>query len=267
MPLVMYHGVLTDMLLVIDVGNTNSVFALFDGETLCGQWRLSTNPHRTSDEYSIWLAQMLQQVQGQVSAAIIATVVPEVQFEITRLCRHYYNVEPLIVGHMPLNMNITVDVDRPQDVGADRLLNAVEAWKRYQEGLVVLDFGTATTFDVVSGKGAYIGGVIAPGVNLSLDALQQAAAKLPAIRIRASEQIIGRNTVSAMESGIYFGYVSLVEGVLKRIQQERPDIKKVIATGGLAPLYAKHVPAIDDTVSDLTIYGLHTLYYMNKETH
>lgn len=255
------------MLLVIDVGNTNTVFAVFDGDILRGQWRISTHAERTADEYGLWLGQAFRHLSitlPDIKEAILATVVPEAQFEVIRCCKYYLQCEPLVVGNVPLTMNITIDVDKPEDVGADRVVNAVEAWKRYQCGLVVLDFGTATTFDVVSGSGAYIGGVIAPGVQLSLEALQQAAAKLPAIRLRAPEHVIGRNTISAMESGVYFGYVELVEGVLRRIQAEQPDVKKIIATGGLASLYARHITSIDETIDDLTIYGLMTLYRMNE---
>jgi type III pantothenate kinase len=254
------------MLLAIDVGNTNTVFAVFEGDTLMTQWRLSTQARRTADEYGMWLRQLMRECEGltnKLTGAIIATVVPETQFELMQLCRRYFAIEPLVVGVGNTRMNITVDVDRPEEVGADRLVNAVEAWKRYQQGLVVIDFGTATTFDVISSAGAYIGGVIAPGVNLSLMALQQAAAKLPSIRIRAPERVIGRNTITAMESGIYYGYVGLVSGVLSRIQAEQPDVQRVIATGGLAPLYAKSIREIDETIEDLTTYGLKTLFEMN----
>jgi type III pantothenate kinase len=254
------------MLLAIDVGNTNTVFAVFRGEELVTEWRLSTQARRTADEYGMWLRQLMREcegIEGLLTGVIIATVVPETQFELMMLCRRYFNIEPMLVGVQTLQMNIRVEVDHPEEVGADRLVNAVEAWKRYQCGLVVIDFGTATTFDVVNPAGAYIGGVIAPGVNLSLTALQQAAAKLPSIRVRAPEKVIGRNTIAAMESGIFYGYAAMIEGVLVRIRAEQPDLRMVLATGGLASLYARAIPAIDETVPDLTIYGLKTLYDMN----
>jgi type III pantothenate kinase len=259
------------MLLAIDVGNTNTVFAVFRGDELVTEWRLSTQARRTADEYGMWLRQLMRECDGisqSLTGTIIATVVPETQFELMMLCRRYFAIEPLLVGANTLRMNIRVEVEHPEEVGADRLVNAVEAWRRYQCGLVVIDFGTATTFDVVSNEGAYIGGVIAPGVNLSLTALQQAAAKLPSIRVRAPEKVIGRNTIAAMESGIYYGYASMIEGVLLRIRAEQPDLHKVLATGGLAPLYARTIPAIDETLPDLTIFGLKTLFEMNNaDTH
>ena len=254
------------MLLAIDVGNTNTVFAVFDGDTLITQWRLSTQARRTSDEYGMWLRQLMQDCKPAnviLTEAIIATVVPETQFELMQLCRRYFGLEPLLVGADTLRLNITVEVDHAQEVGADRLVNAVEAWKRYEKAVVIIDFGTATTFDVVNASGSYIGGVIAPGVNLSLAALQKAAAKLPSIRIRMPTQVVGRNTIAAMESGIYYGYVGMIEGVLTRIQAEHPDIAYVIATGGLAPLYARSIPLIHETIADLTIYGLKTLVELN----
>ncbi len=256
------------MLLAIDVGNTNTVFAVFDGDSLVAQWRLSTQARRTSDEYGMWLRQLMQECRPldvMLTRAIIATVVPETQFELMQLCRRYFNLEPLLVGAGMLNLNVIVDVDNAHEVGADRLVNAVEAWKRYGRAVVVIDFGTATTFDVINASGHYIGGVIAPGVNLSLAALQKAAAKLPSIRIRMPAQVVGRNTIAAMESGIYYGYVGMIEGVLGRIRSEHPEIAYVIATGGLAPpLYARSIPQIDETVTDLTIYGLKTLVELNQ---
>ncbi|TAE34579.1 MAG: type III pantothenate kinase [Alphaproteobacteria bacterium] len=255
------------MLLAIDVGNTNSVFALFDGEHLVSQWRMATNASRTSDEYGLWLRQMLalnDRTYSEITDVILATVVPRVQFELVSCCKKYFHVEPMLVDSALDVPDLSVDVDHPEEVGADRLVNAYEGWKRYQCGMVIIDFGTATTFDVVTKEGVYIGGVIAPGVNLSLDALQKAAAKLPSIGVRCPSHVIGRNTVAAMESGIYYGYVGMIEGLLNRIKKEYGDIEKVIATGGLAPLYVRSIPQIDDIVSDLTIYGLASIYYTNN---
>ena len=256
------------MLLCIDVGNTNIVFAIFDGESLRGQWRMSTISHRTSDEYAVWLRQILSQEDIQfsdITGAILSTVVPDTQFAMISLCRHYFSITPVIVGQKGMCITMPVRVDKPQEVGADRLVNAVEAWRRYGHALIVVDFGTATTFDVVSAAGEYLGGVIAPGVNLSLMALHQAAAKLPSVRVRQPEKVIGTNTVSAMESGVFYGYLSLVDGIVSRIKEEYGVPMKVLATGGLAPLYARQSSTIEETVSDLTIYGLHTIYHMNNQ--
>jgi type III pantothenate kinase len=255
------------MLLCIDVGNTNIVFAVFDEGTLIGQWRMSTISHRTADEYAVWLRQILAQESlsfKHITGAILSTVVPDAQFPMITLCRLYFEVQPLIVGEKGMNVGMPVKLERPQDVGADRLVNSVEAWRRYKTALVIVDFGTATTFDVVSGKGEYLGGVISPGVNLSLMALHQAAAKLPSIRVRQPEKVIGKSTVSAMESGVFYGYLSMVDGITSRIKEEYGAPMKVLATGGLATLYARHSTQIEETISDLTIYGLYTLYEMNK---
>ncbi len=255
------------MLLAVDIGNTNTLFAVFEGQELRGQWRMATIRHRTADEYFVWLSHVLQEAGltfKSINAAIIATVVPETQFAITQLCRKYFHIEhPLMVGDPSVKLGIEVKLERPEEVGADRLVNAIEAWRKYKRALIVIDFGTATTFDVVNGQGAYVGGVIAPGVNLSLDALHQAAAKLPSIRIRTPDKVIGTNTVGAMESGIYFGYVGLIEGIVTRIAKEFGAPMKVIATGGLAPLYSRATPMIEETLEDLTIYGLRTIYERN----
>lgn len=257
------------MLLAVDIGNTNTVFAVFDGEELRGQWRMATIRHRTADEYFVWLTHVIQEAgitMKAIDGAIIATVVPETQFAITQLCKKYFHIEqPLMIGEPTVKLGIEVLLERPDEVGADRLVNAIEAWQRYHAPLIVIDFGTATTFDVVNAKGAYIGGVIAPGVNLSLEALHQAAAKLPSIRIRTPEKVIGTSTVSAMESGVYFGYVGLIEGIVSRIVKEFGAPMKVIATGGLAPLYSRATPLIEETVEDLTIFGLQTIFRRNNQ--
>ena len=206
------------MLLAIDVGNTNCVFAVFDGDELRGEWRMATLASRTADEYAVLLLQFFA-VAGlkreDIKAAILSTVVPETQFPILRLCERTFGTRPMIVGDTSVKLGIEVQLEKPEEVGADRLVNAVEAWRRYGCPLIVVDFGTATTFDVVGERGAYRGGVIAPGVNLSLDALHAAAAKLPRIRVRRPVKVIGTSTVSAMESGVYFGYIGLVDGIVR----------------------------------------------------
>lgn len=257
------------MLLVIDIGNTNSVFAVFEGETLRGQWRMATLHHRTADEYFVWLTHVMQDVgidPKTINGAVTATVVPETQFAVTQLCKKYFHIDtPLMVGDESVTLGIKIKLERPEEVGADRLVNAIEAWRRYKQPLVVIDFGTATTFDVVDSEGAYAGGVIAPGVNLSLEALHRAAAKLPSIRVKKPSQVIGKSTISAMESGIYYGYIGMIEGLTSRIIKEFGQPMKVIATGGLSALYAKATPIIEETVEDLTIYGLRTIYGLNQK--
>lgn len=257
------------MLLVIDVGNTNVVFAVFDGENLAGQWRISTDARRTSDEYGVWLTQVLEYSKiapQNIRAAVAASVVPQVLFDLRQLTKRYFNTELMVLGdpRLELKTGIGVKIDNPAEVGADRLVNAFAAWSRYKHPLIVVDFGTATTFDVVSGQGDYIGGVIATGVNLSLDALQRAAAKLPNIAIAPPSKVIGTNTIGAMQSGIYYGYAGLVEGIVQHIKTEHNARMLVIATGGLASLYAKVCPSIEYVEPDLTIYGLRELFEMNK---
>jgi type III pantothenate kinase len=253
------------MLLAIDVGNTNTEFALFDGEELLRTWRLRTERHRTADEYVIWLHQMFAAAgypMQSVRAAIIGSVVPEALFPLRQFCKHTLGVPLMMVGEDALDLGIRTATQG--EVGADRLVNAAEAWRRYRMPLVIVDFGTATTFDVVSGEGVYLGGAIAPGVNLSLEALQAAASKLPGIRIRKPENVIGRATVPAMESGIFYGYLGLVDGINRRIISEYGQPMKIIATGGLSALYAPHSETIEASIEDLTIRGLLTIYLANR---
>jgi len=258
------------MLLVIDAGNTNVVFGVFDGAALVGQWRIATDTRRTADEYGVWLTQVLNHAHiapAKINGAILASVVPQALFDLRQLTKRYFNTELLVIGdpRLKLKTGIGVKIDNPAEVGADRLVNAFAAWTRYKQALIVVDFGTATTFDVVSEEGNYIGGVIAPGINLSLDALQKAAAKLPNIAIQPPAKAIGTNTVGAMQSGIYYGYAGLVEGIAAQIKKEYGSPMKVIATGGLASLYAKACPVIEHTEPDLTIHGLNELWEMNRQ--
>jgi type III pantothenate kinase len=256
------------MLLAIDAGNTNTVFALFEGEAMVAQWRLSTAHTRTADEYAIWLTQLmgLKNIDSKaITGAICASVVPQVNYELKTLCRRYFNTELLLIGEPNVKLGIAIEIDRPEEVGADRVVNAFAAWEKYKTAAVVVDFGTATTFDVVSAQGAYIGGVIAPGIHLSLDALQKAAAKLPTVEISRPAQVIGKNTVAAMQSGIYFGYTGLIEGIVARLKETLGGNVKVLATGGLAPLYAKATSVIDEVSSDLTMLGLNQIYHSNQK--
>jgi len=256
------------MLLVIDAGNTNIVFAVFAGDKLLGEWRISTDARRTADEYGVWLLQLMARAKIEVDAvkaAIMSSVVPQATFALRMLTRQYFGVELMIVGEPGVDLGIEAKIDRPREVGADRLVNAVAAWQAYKQPLIIVDFGTATTFDVVNGKGDYTGGIIAPGVNLSLEALHRAAAKLPNVAIERPLKVVGTDTVSAMQSGIYFGYAGLIEGIVSRIKEEAGHPMKVIATGGLAPLFAKATPVIDVLEPDLIIQGLRIIYARNRQ--
>jgi type III pantothenate kinase len=254
-----------ELLLVIDAGNTNVVFAIHDGTRWCGTWRIATDPQRTSDEYAVWLLTLLGHAgleRGRVKGAVIGTVVPAALYHLRRLCREWFEVEPL-VARAHLDWGFPIKVDQPEEVGADRLLNALAAHRRYRGPLVVIDFGTATTFDVVDGEGAYLGGAIAPGINLSIEALHQAAARLPRIGIGRPHGVIGKSTVPAMQSGIYWGYVGLIEGMVRRIEAEFGAPLKVVATGGLAPLFAEGTPLLEKIDPDLTLEGLRLLAERN----
>ena len=253
------------MILAIDVGNTNLVFALVDGAEIKARWRIATDPRRTADQYSVWLHQLLE-LEGfsrdQIEGVIIGTVVPRALHNLTVLSEKYFKKTPVVAGQGAAEWPLQLDVDEPQNVGADRALNAIAAHAKYHGELIVIDFGTATTFDVVSSSGAYTGGIIAPGINLSLDALVTAAAKLPRIAIEApdSNSVIGRTTASQMIIGIYWGYVAMLEGLVERIKSELDKPATVIATGGLATLFDKHTDVFDAIEPDLTIQGLSLLY-------
>ena len=255
------------MLLAIDVGNTNLVFALVERGEIKARWRIATDVRRTADQYSVWLHQLLE-LEGysrdDVDGVIIGTVVPRALHNLEVLSEKYFRRKPLIGGQGAAAWPLQLDVDEPQNVGADRALNAIAAHAKYPGELLVIDFGTATTFDVVGPTGAYMGGIIAPGINLSLDALVSAAAKLPRIAIEAPEtnSVIGRTTQSQMLIGIYWGYVAMLEGLTKRIKAEVGGPVTVIATGGLATLFDKHTDVFDAIEPDLTIQGLSLLYAM-----
>lgn len=255
------------MLLAIDIGNTNIVFALCDARSTHAQWRIRTDVHRTSDEYAVWLYALMRE-QGieptSVTDAIISSVVPDANFAVKSFVRGYLKCEPSLIAGGEVDLGMKVLIDNPRELGADRLINAYAAWQEHKQALIVIDFGTATTFDVVSKAGEYLGGVIAPGINLSLEALRSAAAKLHGIAIAHPEKVIGTTTTGAMQSGIYYGYTGLIEGILTRIKAERGEAMKVIATGGLAPLYAEASKMIDLVDADLTIRGLRLIHQKMK---
>lgn len=254
------------MLLAIDAGNTNVVFALFDQDdagTPCirARWRIATDPRRTGDEYAVWLLQLLA-IEGfakeEVSRVIIGSVVPRANHNLSVLSRRYFGVEPLIAGEGAAGWGIELDVAEPRSLGADRALNAIAAHQRHGGDLIILDFGTATTLDVVDYKGAYKGGIIAPGINLSLDALVSNTAKLPRIAIAPPEadSVIGRNTEEQMRIGVFWGHVAMMEGLVARLRAEVGRPAKVIATGGLALLFDEHTELFDTVDVDLTLNGL-----------
>lgn len=256
------------MLLAIDAGNTNVVFALVENGEIKARWRIATDPRRTADQYAVWLYQLLE-LEGfpknAVDAVIIGTVVPRALHNLEVLASKYFHAEPLVAGEGRAAWPLDLDVDEPQNVGADRALNAIAAHAKYAGDLIIIDFGTATTFDVVGDSGAYRGGIIAPGINLSLDALVNAAAKLPRIAIEAPKDdlsMIGRTTQDQMLIGIYWGYVALMEGLVDRMKGELGRPVTTVATGGLASLFDKHTNLFDAIEPDLTIQGLSLLFDM-----
>jgi type III pantothenate kinase len=254
------------MLLAVDAGNTNIVFALLEDGVIRARWRIATDPRRTADQYAVWLHQLLE-LEGFerdcVDAVIIGTVVPRATHNLEVLAAKFFKVEPLIAGQDEAAWGIDLDVAEPRTVGADRVLNAIAAHAAHPGDLIVIDFGTATTFDVIDYSGAYKGGIIAPGINLSLDALVTAAAKLPRIAIEApvdNLSVIGRTTEDQMHIGIYWGYVSMIEGLVQRMKAEIGRPVQVIATGGLATLFDRHSAVFDAIEPDLTIQGLGLLW-------
>jgi type III pantothenate kinase len=256
------------MLLAIDAGNTNVVFALYQGETMRAQWRAVTQVSRTADEHAVWLTQLMA-LEGlslsDLDSAIIATVVPALLFDLRDLCRKYLKTEPLLVGDPMLDLGPRPNVDRPETVGADRLCNTVAAHARYKGAVIVVDFGTATNFDIVSQEGAFDGSVIAPGANLSIEALHQAAALLPRVAIHRAQKVIGRDTITSMQSGVYWGYIGLIGGLIDRIKREYRRPMTVVATGGLAHLFHPDLPAIDHIDPDLTMRGLMLIHARNAK--
>jgi type III pantothenate kinase len=253
------------MLLAVDAGNTNVVFALVEGRVIKARWRIATDPRRTADEYAVWLSQLLAlegYERSQIDAVIIATVVPRALHNLQVLAQKYFRTDALIAGRAPVEWGITIDVDEPASLGADRAVNTIAAHALHEGDLIVIDFGTATTFDVSDYSGAYKGGIIAPGINLSLDALVSAAAKLPRIAIEApaTTSVIGRNTVDQMAIGVYFGYIAMIEGLVARMKAEIGRPARVIATGGLATLFERNTGVFDVIEPDLTIQGLAIMY-------
>jgi type III pantothenate kinase len=255
------------MLLAIEQGNTNTLFAVHDGQRWTAQWRAATESSRTADEYAVWLSQLLAMAGlqlGVFNGCIISSVVPQSIFNLRNLARRYLHVEPLVIGENA-DLGIEVRIDKPSEAGADRLVNAIGAHVVYDGALIVIDSGTATTFDVVAPDGGFEGGVIAPGINLSMEALHSAAAKLPRVAIQKPQRVVGTDTVGAMQSGVFWGYISLIEGLISRIRAEQDRPMKVIATGGVASLFHGATGAIDHFDPDLTIRGMLEIWRRNTK--
>ena len=253
------------MLLAIEQGNTNTLFAVHDGTDWIAQWRAATEASRTADEYAVWLNQLMVMKGLKFDAlggCIISSVVPQSIFNLRNLARRYLNIEPLVIGENA-ELGIEVRIAKPSEAGADRLVTAVGASLTYPGDLLLIDSGTATTFDIVSGDGAFEGGLIAPGIKLSLQALHAAAAKLPRIAIQKPENVIGKGTVEAMQSGVFWGYISLIEGLVGRIKAEWGKPMTVVGTGGVASLFEGATDSIDHFDHDLTIRGLLEIWRRN----
>ena len=255
------------MLLCIDTGNTNTVFSIWDGKQFLTTWRASTEWQRTADQYYVWLSTLMKanNIDVTITDVIISSTVPRVVLNLRILCDRYFNCRPYVVGKPDCLMPREPRVDQGTIVGPDRLVNAAGAYERHGGNLIVVDFGTATTFDVVDTDGAYIGGAIAPGVNLSLEALHHAAAALPHVDITKPQMVIGTNTVACMQSGVFWGYVGLVKEICERIKGEHGTPMRIIGTGGLAPLFGQTEHLFDDLEDDLTMHGLTVIYTHNKE--
>jgi type III pantothenate kinase len=254
------------MLLAIEQGNTNTLFAVHDGQTWIAQWRAATHSSRTADEYAVWLSQLLGMAglaMGAFDGCIISSVVPQSIFNLRNLARRYLHVEPLVIGEN-VDLGIRVRIDKPSEAGADRLVNAIGAHIVYPGDLIVIDSGTATTFDVVAADGGLEGCAIAPGINLSMEALHTAAAKLPRVAIQKPQRIIGKDTVGAMQTGVFWGYIGLIEGLITRIKSEWDRPMTVIGTGGVASLFHGATMAIDHFDPDLTIRGMLEIWRRNS---
>lgn len=255
------------MLLAIDCGNTNTVFSIWDGEQFLCTMRTSTHHGRTADAYFTWFSTLVKhyELKLDITDVIISSTVPRVVFNLRVFADRFFGCRPLVVGKPECELPADPRVDEGTQIGPDRLVNTAGAYDRFGGDLIVVDFGTATTFDVVASDGAYVGGVIAPGVNLSLEALHMAAAALPHVDIAKPQNVVGTNTVACIQSGVFWGYIGMVREVCQRIKAERDRPMKVIATGGLAPLFGQTEDLFDAYEEDLTMHGLTVIHKYNKE--
>ena len=253
------------MLLAIDCGNTNTVFSIWTGSEFISTWRIATDQQRTADQYYVWLSSLitLGKIKVDITDVIISSTVPRVVFNLRILADRYFNTRPFVVGKPDCALPVDVRVDEGTGVGPDRLVNTVAGYDLFGGDLILVDFGTATTFDVVDADGAYVGGAIAPGVNLSLQALHEAAAALPHVDIAKPQRVVGTNTVACMQSGVFWGYVGLVREICSRIKAERDRPMKVIATGGLASLFQQTDTLFDAIEDTLTMRGLTVIHEYN----
>ena len=255
------------MLLAIDCGNTNTVFAVWDGTRFLATFRCATDWRRTADEYFVWFDTLMRhhRIDATITDVIVSSTVPRTVFNLRVMADRYFGTRPRVVGREDCALPVPPRVDEGTTVGPDRLVNTAAAHDRWGGDLIVVDFGTATTFDVVDTDGAYVGGVIAPGVNLSLEALHQAAAALPHVDITRPQRVVGTNTVACMQSGIFWGYVGLVREIRDRIRGERDRPMRVVATGGLAPLFQQSEPLFDAYDEGLTMHGLTVIQRYNED--
>lgn len=254
------------MLLAIDIGNTNIVVGVFKGKDLINSWRISTNKFKTSDEYGIKFCNLFfysNILKENIKGIIISSVVPTLEFEIESMCKKYFGISPLIVAP-GIKTGIKVKIENPKELGADRIVNAVSAYNKFKKACIIVDFGTATTFDYVSESGEYEGGLISPGIFISLNALAERTSKLPYVEFERPKRVVATNTVEAIQGGIFFGYIGLVREIIKRIKFEKNREAIVVATGGVAKLIAKEIEEIDIVDLNLTLEGLRILYEKNS---
>lgn len=256
------------MIFVLDTGNTNTVLGVFKNNELIYEWRIKTDRHKTEDEFGMLIKSLFDHkgiLFSQFSGVIISSVVPPIMLALERMCKIYFNIEPLVIGRENVNSFLKIRYPNPEEIGADRIVNAVSAIEEFDVPLIIIDFGTATTFCYVNEKKEYMGGIIAPGIKISMEALYDKASKLPKIEIQQPPSVVGTSTVIAMQSGVFYGYIGQVDGIVGRIKGQVKTDPTVIATGGLAPLLADESATIDYVDPHLTLKGLYLIYQKNMK--